>query len=322
MLMFVHSFGNSGKFADFDVRCGPFLFKVHKVIVSAASKYFEALCGGHFVVSLSHFYFFSNKGILMLHKEAVTGSTSLDDEPVTVARMLQACYSGDYGTDEHETQLAGYMEDALILTEDGGSWGGCNPEFGTRGLVMHAKMYAFADKYDILNLRHLALTKFKARIKSDEVSYEDVLAAGQIIYETIPRNDDQLRKLVVYYTQIHMLDLHHLPLFKELMAKQDFGWDFGIKYASRAYLWCPGCVDWTTISAKCGCGFNALCEKSEICKAQDWSALQCEHCKKHGHLLREEPEHEVSMAMEGASQVAKNTKAPTTPPPTPKKRKH
>ena len=241
---------------------------------------------------------------------------------MTVARMLQACYTGDYGSDEDEARLAGFLADSLTRSEGDDSTSGDSPDFGTAGLVIHARIYQLADKYDIPNLRHLAIAKFEVYMRSVEVSNEDVLVAAQVIYETIPGNDNQLRKLVVYYTQTRMLELQSLPLFKALMADQDFSWDYGIKYASRAHLWCPECVNWTKISAKCGCGFNGLCEESETCKTQNWNALRCEKCKKQGHLLREEPKDETDLAMTGVVKVGKHGTAPTTPPPTPKKRKY
>jgi hypothetical protein len=40
----------SGKFADFEICCHGHVFKVHKIIICASSKYFETLCGGSFRV--------------------------------------------------------------------------------------------------------------------------------------------------------------------------------------------------------------------------------------------------------------------------------
>ena len=241
---------------------------------------------------------------------------------MSIARMLQACYSGDYGSEEHETHLAGFLANAFMLKNRGGPSCVETPDFGTAGLVVHAKMYALGDKYDIPNLRRLAFAKFGVCIKSAEVSNEDVLAAGRVVYENLPRTDDKLRKLVVYYTQTRMLELTHLHRFKDLMSDSDFSWDYGTKYASRAHLWCPDCVDWTPISAKCSCGFNGLCEKSEVCKRQDWDALTCGICKKQGRLLREEPEDQMNKVAVGAGQDGKKGNALPTPPHTPKKRKH
>jgi hypothetical protein len=43
-------FYTSGKFADFEIYCHGHVFRVHKIIICASSKYFEALCGGSFRV--------------------------------------------------------------------------------------------------------------------------------------------------------------------------------------------------------------------------------------------------------------------------------
>jgi hypothetical protein len=46
----LYRFYTSGKFADFEIYCHGHVFKVHKIIICASSKYFEALCGGSFRV--------------------------------------------------------------------------------------------------------------------------------------------------------------------------------------------------------------------------------------------------------------------------------
>ena len=46
----LYRFYASGKFADFEICCHGHVFKVHKIIICASSKYFEALCGGSFRV--------------------------------------------------------------------------------------------------------------------------------------------------------------------------------------------------------------------------------------------------------------------------------
>ena len=43
-------FYTSGKFADFEIRCHGHVFEIHKIVICASSKYFEALCGGSFRV--------------------------------------------------------------------------------------------------------------------------------------------------------------------------------------------------------------------------------------------------------------------------------
>jgi hypothetical protein len=46
----LYRFYTSGMFADFEICCHGHVFKVHKIVICASSKYFEALCGGSFWV--------------------------------------------------------------------------------------------------------------------------------------------------------------------------------------------------------------------------------------------------------------------------------
>jgi hypothetical protein len=100
-------------------------------------------------------------------------------------------------------------------------------------------MYSLSEKYDVGSARALAVAKFRARISAKDKISDEVLAATKIIYDTTLSNDDTLRKHVVYYAQINMLEVLKKPAFQELMADPDIAWDFGTKCASRAHVWCP-----------------------------------------------------------------------------------
>jgi len=269
-------------------------------MICASSKYFDALCGGSFM-------------------EANKDSATLDDEePSILARFLQACYTGGYGSEVQEHVLPQMIDNArtLCLAPSSDSL----PEIDSIGCVVHAKIYAFADKYDIPNLRRLSLSKFEARIKDGDFKAVEVLEAAMVIYDKLPIIDDRLKKHVVYYAQTHMLGIHKLPNFQELMSIPDFAWDFGTRFGSRGDVCCPECVDRTKISADCGCGFHGLCS-NDVCTNQDWSALKCGKCKKKRHLLRDEPSDDDDMVMVGVVKLGNKGDMPATPPATPKKRK-
>lgn len=255
-------------------------------------------------------------------KEATEHSASLDDDPIMLARLIQTCYTGDYGNAKFENIFTIMVENALFLGRMRGFENQDHPQNDCNGCVLHAKMYALSDKYDVSSARALATAKFKARICAEDIKSDEVLAATKIIYNTTPWNDDGLRKHVVYYAQKNMFQILKKPVFQEMMADPDFAWDFGTKYASRAHVWCPKCLAWTNISVVCECGFNQLCDASEACKVQDWALLKCSHCKKHGQLLRNEPSEDDDTTSGGVRKVGRNGSALATPPPTPKKRKH
>jgi hypothetical protein len=73
------SFLKSAKFTDYAIRCGQYTFKVHRIIISSRSEYFETAC--------------SSVGF----RESSENSISLpEDEPILIARMLLHMYASDY----------------------------------------------------------------------------------------------------------------------------------------------------------------------------------------------------------------------------------
>jgi hypothetical protein len=246
---------------------------------------------------------------------------TLDDDPIMLARLVQACYTGDYGSVAFENILPVMVENALFLARMRGvdyqEWQDNEPS----GCVLHARMYALSDKYDVSSVRSLAVSKFKTRLNTEDVTSDEVLEATKVIYNSTASHDDTLRKHVVYYAQTNMLEIHKKRAFQELMADLDFAWDFGTRYGSRAHFWCPGCTGWTKISANCGCGFHGLCGKSEACNKQDWAVLKCAECKKSGQLLRDQPNEGTDTPIIGLEGATKKGSMLMSPPPTPKKRK-
>jgi hypothetical protein len=144
---------------------------------------------------------------LIALNEATENSTNLDDDPIMLARLIQTCYIGHYGSAQFENVLPVMVENALSLGRMRGFDNYHHPQNDPAGCVFHAKMYSLSDKYDVYSARILAGAKFKARISAKEVTSDEVLAATKIIYDTTPRNDEILRKHVVYYAQRNMLEI-------------------------------------------------------------------------------------------------------------------
>jgi hypothetical protein len=258
---------------------------------------------------------------LIALKEATEKSVTLDDDPIMLARLIQTCYTGDYGSATFENILPVMVENALFLARMRGVDHQECQDNEPSGCVLHARMYALSDKYDVSSVRPLAVSKFQTRLTAEDVTSDEVLEATKIIYNSTASHDDTLRKHVVYYAQTNMLEIHKKPAFQELMADLDFAWDFGTRYSSRAHFWCPRCTDWTKISVSCGCGFHGLCGKSEACNNQDWAVLKCAGCKKSGQLLRDQPNEDTETPIIGMEGATKKGSMLMSPPPTPKKRK-
>jgi BTB/POZ domain len=106
----------SGKFSDFALKLPMFSFRVHKVVISSKSRYFEALCGDTFLVC-SAFRRFAQ--ILTASQEGSRGFVELADEedPAMIARLLQVMYCGDYGTDFYEALVPIMMQNSLVDKE-------------------------------------------------------------------------------------------------------------------------------------------------------------------------------------------------------------
>ncbi|CAH0019873.1 unnamed protein product [Clonostachys rhizophaga] len=222
---------SSGSYSDLTILCGESQYKVHRALVCSRSSFFEAACRNSF-------------------KEAETGEISLpDDDPVAVKMMIRYFYFLDYSPPEtkpssHQTptyfNLEGHGQGAIFgeaiypsTAQGTKKFNNKNkpkaePTFFTTAttsshLVLHAQVYALAEKYDISGLKALAATKFKSEVDSHWHS-EDFMLALQEVYNSTVDHDRVLRDIVVQAVSGHLQLLESKP-FQQAIKGLDFSYD-------------------------------------------------------------------------------------------------
>ncbi|KAF7859656.1 hypothetical protein EAF04_008735 [Stromatinia cepivora] len=162
----------ANEYSDFVIKCHPRTFHVHRIVVCTQSKPIQAAANGNFM-------------------ESVTGVLDLvDDDPSTVARMINFFYLQDY--DDSETN-----EEA---------------KEGYGRLLINTMVYIIGDKYDIQGLKTLAKRKYEAAIDT-EWNTPSFSASLELIYEELPESDTCLTSLALQTAGKHV---------KELKDKEEF----------------------------------------------------------------------------------------------------
>ncbi|KAK7214707.1 hypothetical protein V2G26_002710 [Clonostachys chloroleuca] len=225
---------SSGSYSDLTILCGGSQYKVHRALVCPRSSFFEAACRNNF-------------------KEAETGEISLpDDDPVAVEMMIRYFYFLDYSPPE--TKSASHQTPTYFNLEghgQGSIFGGAIYPPAAQGtkksnknkpkaettfftntiapshLVLHAQVYALAEKYNISGLKALAATKFKCEVDSHWHS-EDFMLALKEVYNSTVDHDRVLRDIVVQAVSGHLQLLESKP-FQEAIKGLDFSYDLLLK---------------------------------------------------------------------------------------------
>ncbi|KAK4544718.1 hypothetical protein LTR36_003967 [Oleoguttula mirabilis] len=169
---------HSSNFSDLTIICGKYTFKVHKVIVCVQSEYFNVACRkGTFKEGES--------GIIQL--KAVDSEGGEDDgscdDPEIIQLMVAFFYYQGYTGEPME--FKGLERTAV---KDAPS-----PEIN---LVLHAKVFATAIKYQVPALAAAASEKFE-RAAERHYNHADFAEAIRIVYGSTPDDVTELRDIVV-----------------------------------------------------------------------------------------------------------------------------
>ena len=170
----IRSLLGSEKYSDLTVTTQNSSFKVHRAIVCSQSKVLAAMCDSGF-------------------KESSTSILRLEhDDPVTVERMLQFLYIGnyDYG-DFHSLECHELMADTLV--------------------------YSIADKYDIDWLKEIAKAKFEVRARK-AWSCKDYPTVVARVFDTTPDTDMGLRDIVGVACAEHIDEILVSETWGELLS--------------------------------------------------------------------------------------------------------
>ncbi|RMY85085.1 hypothetical protein D0862_11267 [Hortaea werneckii] len=190
----------NGEFADMTIICGPYAHKVHKNILSAHSDYFRALPN------------FSEGKTNTIHFKAI--GDDIDDEacddPEAIKLMVHYFYHLDYtatiaskgsplntseatSARDNPTPKRRKLKKAASSERTATGTLASSPHDGD--MVMHAKVFAAAVKYQVAALSKLAAKKFKDAVRINW-RHDSFAEAVPIVYSTTPGDVRALRDVV------------------------------------------------------------------------------------------------------------------------------
>ncbi|KAG0646411.1 Kelch repeat and BTB domain-containing 5, partial [Hyphodiscus hymeniophilus] len=157
----------TGKWSDLSIICHGKTFKLHRSIVCVQSKPLEAMADGKFM-------------------EGINGVITLNDDDLDVFECLVSFFYKETYDDSHNvtTTLAvpSSMNDSFVGT--------------SQALLLNAKVYVMAEKFDIPELKKLATVKYEAAVPIDWNS-EAMAASINVVYEETPQSDRSLKEVMI-----------------------------------------------------------------------------------------------------------------------------
>ncbi|KAK5123679.1 hypothetical protein LTR85_002315 [Meristemomyces frigidus] len=197
----------SEKLADFTIVCGPHTFRVHKAILCALTKYFDAL---------PNFAEGAQNSIELKAVGSGDGDDEACDDPEAVKLMVHFFYHLDYSADALAiapspptvdnafggvtTSYKGKKKKRIVTH----GWGESVDDAPTAptspstdgNMLMHAKVFAAAVKYRVPALKDLAAEKFAAAVAIN-FNHASFAEAARIAYTTTPEDMREIRDQVV-----------------------------------------------------------------------------------------------------------------------------
>lgn len=181
---------------DFTIQVGEYSWAVHKVALSSESKFFDRACNGKFMVSQPEQL--SSWRLIRHSQEAHKGIISLhDDEPFTVARMLQFVYDDDFdspksigGASASKINLWELFYKFTNLLEYPGL---LSKDIADGPVIAFTKVYVLADKYEMPKLKAKALEKMKTELSHGETSFSKI---HSVTADSLWETDKELRSMV------------------------------------------------------------------------------------------------------------------------------
>ncbi|KAK4561424.1 hypothetical protein LTR86_004742 [Recurvomyces mirabilis] len=235
----------NGDFTDFTILCGQHLFSVHKTVICAQSRYFRSACSEKFAEGSKNSIDLKATGSdnddggcddpeaikLMVHffyyaeYEAPSLSDWPIDQPISKRAVKTSNKTGLSSADAREVAKkrkpkapqSDEDDDRSVTAFDG-------------NVVMDAKVFAAATKYQVLPLQTLASSKFEAAAKLSW-SHHSFVEAARIAYTTTPDDVRAVRDIVARTLHSHdnlldspgvealMLEIQSLPFELLRMAR-------------------------------------------------------------------------------------------------------
>ncbi|TKA63295.1 hypothetical protein B0A55_10383 [Friedmanniomyces simplex] len=204
----------NNEFADFAIMCGPYTFKVHKAVICAQSEYFTTAC------SSGKFGEGEEGRITLKAIGSEDGDDETCDDPEAVKHMVYYFYHLDYDAariDSPGANVGDTPANGLAVLPHHGATASPSGKhrlgLGTRrtpsvpqqavkpvlktagNMVMHARVFAAAVKYQVQALQVLAASKFTAAVEASW-DHDDFAEAAHIVYTTTPEEARALRNEV------------------------------------------------------------------------------------------------------------------------------
>ncbi|USP74896.1 glycoside hydrolase family 16 protein [Curvularia clavata] len=178
----------SGEYSDLTITCGNDVYKTHKMIVCTQSEFFAAALrfGG---------------------KESEESKIDLPhDEPIIVKLLVQYLYTGNYSVTKYGYKFPHTCSENCSDNEN----------LSADEILVHAKMYEMADKYNIVGLKGLSRSKFRTgcSLHWNEDSFP---VAANHAFSTTIEEDKGLRDVVSDTIATHM-ELIRKPEIEALMT--------------------------------------------------------------------------------------------------------
>ncbi|KAK1989747.1 hypothetical protein LX36DRAFT_686373 [Colletotrichum falcatum] len=183
----------TGVYSDLIISSSAKSFSVHRAIICPRCEFFAAACRNPF-------------------EEATDGVISLpDDDPVAVEMMVQYFYNLGYCKPTPESNSDRSHADLCQTTQEHSDSGDISD------ILLHAKVYAIAEKYAIGGLKALARIKFQTTA-SKCWDTDDFLDAISEAYTSTLDSDRGLRDIVlkVFAEHEQLLDWNEI---KELLRR-------------------------------------------------------------------------------------------------------
>jgi hypothetical protein len=137
----------------------------------------------------------------------MTGVIDLaDDEPATIANMIDYFYKGDYGKGPDALD---YWYPLMLITHTRACTKASHVNFPfqtTKWLTLVPQAYIIADKYDIPGLKEVARAKYEHIV---EKNWEDVsfIWSLKLMYDKTPHSDRALKNIAIKTAAAHVADL-------------------------------------------------------------------------------------------------------------------
>ena len=171
-----------------------------------------------------------------------------DDEPEMVARMLLCLYTSNYpslfrkGKPSESPSLRDFLLQGCVASEVD------HFEYETNPLMVHSKVYAIAEKYDIPGLQAVSVTKFDLNRIPTRSEIKNLLVALAHVYTSTPPSANALRLKAAALVQKSYNDIMYNPKLKAQLETAcvrngQLGWDVLSNLFNRRSLRCADCDD-------------------------------------------------------------------------------